>query len=66
MITQCIRICVADDHPGGKRVLVREAGKDASKKFHSLHSPQVLDHYSDELLIGTIGSAADQKKDVSV
>lgn len=44
------------EHPGGQKVVLREAGKDATKKFKSLHSAAVLPTYGTELLIGRVGS----------
>lgn len=50
------------EHPGGKKVVVREAGKDATKIFKSLHGPTVLSTYGDDLLIGVIGTAEAAQK----
>ena len=33
------------DHPGGKKVILAYAGKDASEEFNALHNPNVLDKY---------------------
>ena len=46
-----------NEHPGGKKVLLKVAGKDASKQFEQFHSPQVLDQYGPKLYKGEIGSA---------
>ena len=42
------------DHPGGKKVLLKVAGKDATKEFESLHSAGVLKKYSPSLCIGEL------------
>ena len=48
-----------DLHPGGASVLKTVAGQDASKDFHLLHHPRVLEKYRDRLKIGVLaGSAA--------
>ena len=41
------------EHPGGKRVLLKKAGQDATKEFHSLHAPEVLGKYNPFLKVGT-------------
>ncbi|KAL0077635.1 putative acyl-CoA dehydrogenase [Phycomyces blakesleeanus] len=48
-----------DDHPGGKKVLLKASGKDATKQFQSFHSPSVLQKFGPELLIGHVGTAED-------
>jgi cytochrome b involved in lipid metabolism len=50
------------EHPGGKRVLLREAGKDATEKFRAFHGPSVLSNYEAELCIGQVGSEEDMEK----
>ncbi|KAJ3070851.1 hypothetical protein HDU98_006142 [Podochytrium sp. JEL0797] len=46
------------EHPGGKKVLVKVAGTDASKQFDQFHNAGVLEKFGPKLLKGTIGSAA--------
>jgi cytochrome b involved in lipid metabolism len=42
------------DHPGGTAVLLKECGKDASKKFHMFHSDDVMNRFGESLLIGVV------------
>ncbi|KAF7722601.1 hypothetical protein EC973_002914 [Apophysomyces ossiformis] len=46
-----------DDHPGGKKVLLKAAGTDATKQFDAFHNPSVLQKLGPKYLIGEIGSA---------
>ncbi|KAI8813727.1 acyl-CoA dehydrogenase/oxidase [Cladochytrium replicatum] len=46
------------DHPGGKKVLIKVAGTDASKQFDQFHSAAILQQWGPKLLVGDIGSAA--------
>jgi cytochrome b involved in lipid metabolism len=41
------------EHPGGKKVLLNVAGKDASSQFAGLHKPEVLTKYA-HLCIGSL------------
>ncbi|CAO3676476.1 unnamed protein product [Umbelopsis ramanniana] len=53
------------EHPGGKKVLLKASGTDATKQFDAFHNKGVLDQYGPGLQIGTIGSAdADNDQDV--
>ncbi|KAI8826786.1 putative cytochrome b5 [Fimicolochytrium jonesii] len=47
-----------DDHPGGKKVLLKNCGKDATKQFEQFHSDKVLDKYGPKLYIGDVKTAA--------
>lgn len=45
-----------DDHPGGKKILTRVAGKDASKQFWKYHNEGILKKYKGSLQIGSLDS----------
>lgn len=44
-----------NDHPGGKKVLLKAAGTDASKQFDAFHNASVLAKYGPNFLIGEVG-----------
>ena len=44
-----------DVHPGGKRMLLTYAGKDATAVFEKLHSPTVFKSVASKYRIGTVG-----------
>jgi predicted heme/steroid binding protein len=46
-------------HPGGSKVLSRQAGTDASKLFFGLHRHEVLETWAPKLAIGRIAGAKD-------
>ncbi|KAJ3343624.1 hypothetical protein HDU93_007505 [Gonapodya sp. JEL0774] len=49
----------ADEHPGGKAILLRVAGRDVSKEFDAFHNAEkVLHEYAGKLYIGDVGEAA--------
>jgi len=52
------------EHPGGKKVLLKVAGKDATKEFESLHSAGVLTKYSPSLCIGELNDKTSQSNAV--
>ncbi|GAM86297.1 hypothetical protein ANO11243_043090 [Dothideomycetidae sp. 11243] len=45
-----------DEHPGGKKILQRVAGKDASKQFWKYHNEGILKKYQKNLMIGSLDS----------
>ncbi|KAF3919962.1 hypothetical protein AA313_de0207290 [Arthrobotrys entomopaga] len=47
-----------DEHPGGKKILARFAGKDATKQFWKYHNEGVLKKYSPKLKVGTVKEEA--------
>ncbi|KAI9052684.1 hypothetical protein LZ554_004023 [Drepanopeziza brunnea f. sp. 'monogermtubi'] len=44
----------ADEHPGGKKILTRVAGKDASKQFWKYHNEGILKKYKPKLQVGSL------------
>ena len=50
------------EHPGGKRMFMKYAGKDASQEFNMLHQPSVLTKYAPKLAIGVVSSTDAQKE----
>ncbi|KXT10857.1 hypothetical protein AC579_1929 [Pseudocercospora musae] len=45
-----------DDHPGGKKILQRVAGKDASKQFWKYHNESILKKFQPKLQVGSLDS----------
>jgi len=45
-----------DEHPGGKKILTRVAGKDATKQFWKYHNQSILNKYKGSLLVGSLDS----------
>ncbi|KAI4859175.1 acyl-CoA dehydrogenase NM domain-like protein [Hypoxylon rubiginosum] len=45
-----------EEHPGGKKILTRVAGKDASKQFWKYHNEGILKKYKPSLQIGSLDS----------
>lgn len=52
-----------DDHPGGKKILSRVAGKDASRKFWKYHNEGVLKKYKKKLLVGVLDTKVDKNNE---
>jgi len=42
------------DHPGGKKVLIKQGGKDASEVFKEFHSKSILEKYGPPLCVGKV------------
>ncbi|KXS96535.1 hypothetical protein AC578_5839 [Pseudocercospora eumusae] len=45
-----------DEHPGGKKILQRVAGKDASKQFWKYHNESILKKFQPKLQVGSLDS----------
>ncbi|RDL32637.1 Acyl-CoA dehydrogenase [Venustampulla echinocandica] len=45
-----------DEHPGGKKILTRVAGKDASKQFWKYHNDGILKKYKAKLQVGSLNT----------
>ncbi|PWN35291.1 putative cytochrome b5 [Meira miltonrushii] len=43
-----------EDHPGGKKILLKNCGKDASEAFWTYHSEKVLQKTAAEYKIGEV------------
>lgn len=50
------------EHPGGSKVVLKLAGKDATKEFRQLHAPEVLTKYSPKLCIGELDNGTGKKE----
>ncbi|KAJ3044139.1 hypothetical protein HDV00_003243 [Rhizophlyctis rosea] len=47
-----------NDHPGGKKILLKVAGTDASRQFDQFHSAAVLEKYGPKLYKGDVGNGS--------
>src|ERR1043166_8140041 len=45
-----------NEHPGGKKVLLKVAGTDATQQFDNFHALSILEKYSSQLQIGEVGT----------
>ncbi|CAO3675041.1 unnamed protein product [Umbelopsis vinacea] len=43
------------EHPGGKKILLKSSGKDATTQFQSFHNDAVLESVAKPFLIGVVG-----------
>ncbi|KAM0788311.1 hypothetical protein ACM66B_001454 [Microbotryomycetes sp. NB124-2] len=48
----------ADEHPGGKKILVNSCGADATEKFWKFHSKKVLTKTAAPMKVGTLSESA--------
>ncbi len=46
-----------EEHPGGKKILVKVAGTDASKQFDNFHNQSIMDKWGPALFKGDIKGA---------
>ncbi|ORE08307.1 acyl-CoA dehydrogenase NM domain-like protein [Rhizopus microsporus var. microsporus] len=54
-----------NDHPGGKKVLLKKAGKDASKEFKTFHNEAIMQRLGLPMQIGVIGTAETAKPEAT-
>lgn len=47
-----------DDHPGGSKILIKNAGKDATDKFMNFHPDNVLKDIAPKYKIGTLAEGS--------
>ncbi|KAI8356082.1 putative acyl-CoA dehydrogenase [Choanephora cucurbitarum] len=47
-----------NEHPGGKKVLLKKAGKDATKEFKTFHNDAIMQRVGLPMQIGVIGTSA--------
>ncbi|KAN0061849.1 hypothetical protein ACQY0O_005842 [Thecaphora frezii] len=47
-----------EEHPGGKKILLKNCGKDASESFWTYHSEKVLEKVAKPLLVGEFKDSA--------
>ncbi|KAI8075441.1 cytochrome b5-like heme/steroid binding domain-containing protein [Gilbertella persicaria] len=43
-----------NDHPGGKKILLKKAGKDATKEFNTFHNDAIMQRVGLPMQIGVI------------
>lgn len=51
-----------NEHPGGKKVLLKKAGKDASKEFKTFHNESIMQRIGQPMQIGALGTDAHQSQ----
>ena len=55
-----------DEHPGGAKLILEHAGKDATEAFASVHAPAFLNMLPKDVLIGTLDGYQKTLTDSSV
>ncbi|KAL0570355.1 hypothetical protein ABG067_009428, partial [Albugo candida] len=50
------------EHPGGKKVLLKKGGKDASKEFKTFHNASIMQKLGLPMLVGVVGTAEPVKE----
>ncbi|KAG2199385.1 hypothetical protein INT47_001567 [Mucor saturninus] len=51
-----------NEHPGGKKVLLKKAGKDASKEFKTFHNEAIMQRVGLPMQIGVIGTPQEKEE----
>ncbi|KAI8087737.1 acyl-CoA dehydrogenase/oxidase [Gilbertella persicaria] len=51
-----------NEHPGGKKILLKKAGKDASKEFKTFHNASIMQNIGLPMQIGVIGTEKKETK----
>jgi cytochrome b involved in lipid metabolism len=49
------------EHPGGKKILLKHAGIDATEKFDAFHNASVLSKLGAQYLIGKVGGSQEEE-----
>lgn len=47
-----------DEHPGGKKILLKNSGKDATEKFTQIHPERVFNEVAPKFQIGTLADGS--------
>jgi len=54
------------EHPGGNKVVLKVAGKDATKQFNQFHNKNILMQYHKRLYIGDVGDGKEKQEGQSI